>query len=412
MPALWATNGYGVILTWSNVTRGNPAVVLYQAYSPNGGAGYLSDTNIAEAQIVAGLDHRNLGYEFARLTNGGIFTLPDNYFTNNASKYFLFEGAGTGSGQLVLTITQNATNTIAQTGAWLDLHDIKEFYEAVVITNNMSGAKSNWTSAIDIVQPARFAFGDDTNLIVLVHGINVRTWDCINDAETVYKRLYWAGFHGRFAEVKWPCNLLTPIPSPLTPSVFNLSELQAYKASTAMATYLNQLRTRFPGYRLNLLVHSQGNPMVSEAIRQSGAPFDTYILTQGAMPDSGYDMNAPTNGNMAAFEIPWPTPESQPMGYHGIYTNLPGQIVNFYNPLDKVLGYWVDDQKYLKPSAYFDTSSYSYDGTNSHFVPFIGAVTSSPTRRNRARWSRAPGRTQLDARVQPPATVLYSRPLT
>jgi hypothetical protein len=38
------------------------------------------------------------------------------------------QGAGIGSGQLVLTISQNG-NVIAQTGVWLDLHDIKDFYE-------------------------------------------------------------------------------------------------------------------------------------------------------------------------------------------------------------------------------------------------------------------------------------------
>ena len=194
----------------------------------------------------------------------------------------------------MLTISQNG-NTIAQTGVWLDLHDIKDFYEQAVITDNMSGAKSTWTSTIEMVQPAISALGNDTNLIVLVHGINVRPWDCVNDAETVYKRLYWAGYQGKFAEVKWPCNLLTPIPSPLSPAVFNDSELQGYKASTALTNYLGQLRARFPGYRLNILAHSQGNTVVSEAIKRGFTSFDTYILTQGALPDSAYDVNAPVD---------------------------------------------------------------------------------------------------------------------
>jgi hypothetical protein len=201
----------------------------------------------------------------------------------------------------------------------------------------------------------------------------VRPWDCVNDAETVFKRLYWAGYQGKFAEVKWPCNLLTPIPSPLSPAVFNDSELQGYKASTALTNYLTQLRVRFPGNRLHLLVHSQGNAVVSEAIKRGGVTFDTYILTQGALPDSAYDVNAPINADIAVYDQGLHiTPEWQPMGYHGIYTNFTGRIVNFYNPLDKVLGYWVEDQKHIKPSIYFDTSYYYYDGTNSYFDPFIG----------------------------------------
>ncbi len=369
MPAL--TNaGYQVTLSW-NVSSGNPAVNLVKAIETNGGMGYLTNADIA-AEQTAGSTSSDPSYKFARVTPGQSYTFPNNFFTNNANKYFLFEGAGIGSGELVLTITQNG-QTIAQTGVWLDLHDIKDFYEQAVITDNMSGAKSTWTSTIEKVQPAISALGNDTNLIVLVHGINVRPWDCVNDSETVYKRLYWAGYQGKFAEVKWPCNLLTPIPWPLSPAVFNDSELQGYKASTALTNYFGQLRARFPGYRLNILAHSQGNTLVSEAIERGFTSFDTYILTQGALPDSAYDVNAPINAAIAVYDQGTHiTPEWQPMGYHGIYTNFTGNIVNFYNPQDKVLDYWVDDQELLKPSYYFNTSYYYYDGVNSYYDPLIG----------------------------------------
>ena len=256
---------------------------------------------------------------------------------------------------------------ICQTGAWLDLHDVKDFYERAVITNNMSGAKSNWTSTIEVVQPSvSSALGSDTNLIVLVHGINVTPQDCLHQGDTMFKRLYWAGYHGQFATVKWPCNLLTPLPSPLTIDVFNLSELQGYKASTALTTYLNGLRSRFPNYRLNILAHSQGNTVVSEAIK-NGLTFDTYILTQGALPDSAYDVNAPTDPDLTGQEVGLKkTPDWQPMGYHGVYTNLPGRIVNFYNTNDPVLKFWIIDQQDEKPSI-----NYSYDGTNCFYTDFF-----------------------------------------
>jgi hypothetical protein len=61
------------------------------------------------------------------------------------------------------------------------------------------------------------------------------------------------------------------------------------------------------------------------------------------------------------------------MGYRGIYTNFTGRIVNFYNSQDGVLNYWVTDQKLLKPSVYFDTSYYFYNGTNSYFDPPFSA---------------------------------------
>lgn len=373
MPALPASQNYTVTLNWQNVS-GNPGINLYNSVETNGGTGYLTSTNIAAQQSaitnVAGYGYGyyqiGSGVAIARITNGATFTFPASYFTNSGNKYFLFEGAGIGSGELTLTISDSNSNTIAQTGVWLDLHGVDDFFEQAVITNNMNGVRSNWTSTVEVVQPAvASASGNDTNLIVMVHGINVQYWDYLNDSETVYKRLYWAGFQGQFTAVKWPCNLLTPIPSPLTFSVFNLSELQAYKASTALTNYLKDLKTHFPGYKLNILAHSQGNAVVSEAIK-NGLTFDTYILTQGALPANAYDATATNYLPFVAQETGSNiTPKSQPMGYQGVYTNLTGRIVNFYNPNDGVLNIWKTDQIDEKPSAY-----YSYNGTNCWYTDF------------------------------------------
>ena len=365
MPQLPTSQGYTVTLSMSAVS-GSPAINLYDSVETNGGIGYLTDTNIAYQQCLAyahgsspyGIYFTGPGAAIAQITPAAPFTFPTTYFTNGGNTYFLFEGAGIGSGQLTLTISQNG-NWIAQTSAYLDLHDIKDFYEQAVITNNTSGAISNWSSTIEKEQPATSsALVNDTNLIVFVHGINVDDWYWLDDSDTVFKRLYWAGYRGKFTTVKWPCDFLTP-PQPFVISVFNQSELQAYKASMALTTYLNQLRTRFPGYRLNLLVHSQGNAVVSEAIEQ-GVPFDTYILTQGALPANSYDVNAPTDAAITNYDTGSNiTPEWQPMGYHGVYTNLTGSMVNFYNPQDAALSDWIYDQEHIKPSP-----GYFYDGTN------------------------------------------------
>jgi len=380
LPSL--TNGnYQVTLNW-NVVSGSPAINLYESVETNGGTAYLTDTNMAFLQCLAtahGSSPYNIyfsgpGAALAKITTNAPFTFSANYFTNNAARYYLFEGAGIGSGELMLTITDANSNAVVQTGLWLDLHDVRDFFEQDVVRDSTSGAKSNWTSYVETVLPAvTSGLGNDTNMIVLVHGINVRPWDCVNDAETVCKRLYWAGYQGKFTSVEWPCNLLTPIPSPLSPAVFNDSELQGYKASGALTTCLNGLKTRFPNYRLNILAHSQGNTVVSEAIK-NGAPFDTYILTQGALPDSAYDVNAPVDTDLTSQEHgEYITPESQPMGYRGVYTNsnFAGRVVNFYNPQDGVLDAWVKDQKLLKPTSYFSTAHYYFNGTDSYFYPAL-----------------------------------------
>lgn len=364
MPPLPAGQGYSVTMSMSAIS-GNPAINMVNAVETNGGTLYLTDTNTAFAQVA---DSMGFGYgqKYQTISSANSVTLPANMFTNSGNKYFLFEGAGIGEGQLTMTISQNG-NTIAQTSAYLDIHDIEDFYERAVITNNISSSSiSNWTSGVEVVQQATSsALGDDTNLIVMVHGINVGNWDWLNDSETVFKRLYWSGFNGHFCTVKWPCNYLTP-PSPLTLDVFNLSEAKAYKSSTALTTYLEQLRSRFSGYRLNLYVHSQGNAVVSEAIK-NGAPVDNYLLTQGAISDGAYDVGAATYAPFLAQETGTKiTPQWQPMGYQGVYTNLTGRIINFYNPNDPVLSVWNEDQIDDKPSGY-----YSYDGTNCWYTDFF-----------------------------------------
>jgi len=44
---------------------------------------------------------------------------------------------------------------------------------------------------------------EDTNIIVFVHGWRMGAWDYLNFSETMLKRLYWQGFHGRFVSIRW-----------------------------------------------------------------------------------------------------------------------------------------------------------------------------------------------------------------
>jgi hypothetical protein len=398
VPAL-TNSGYQVTMSWANVS-GGPAINLIQSCETNGGNGYLTQTNTAWQQISSAY------YTKYRVTTNMALTLPGSWFTNAGNKYFLFEGAGVGSGQLVMTITQNG-NTIAQVGTWLDLHDVKEYYERSIITNNISGVISNWTSGVQLVQQSTSsALGSDTNLIVLVHGFNVANDDWLIQSDTVFKRLYWAGYHGKFMTVKWPCEPITLWNGiSENTSIFNNSEIKSYKAATALKNYLSQLRTRFPDYPLNVLAHSQGNAIMGEAIEQ-GAPFDTYILTQGAMPASSYDVNAATYSLLTVAEGLVPTPEWQPMGYHGVYTNMTGRIVSYYNFQDSVLNIWNVDQSAGKPNEYANhlvsqlASYYSYDGANGWnngmFSGLFSSVLVTDPQESRAMISRS--RTQAVGR--------------
>ena len=304
--------------------------------------------------------------------------MPGSLIAAGGTQYLLFEGAGVGAGQLVLTVLENG-NPVASTSADLDLRDIKDLYQRAVITETNTGAISNWNSGFIVDKLLYPNPTQDSNLIVFVHGINVGNWDWYSEGATVFKRLYWAGYQGQFATVKWPCEFFDWTLVNNGTSVFNKSEAEAYKASAGLAAYVNGLHDFFSGYRLHLLVHSQGNAVVSEAIEQHGLAFDTYIITQGALPGSAYDTNTPTDPGLAGQEITnCPTPLSQPMGYRGAYTNLPGQIVNFYNTNDPVLKLWMFDQGAGKPDGYLvhfletPVSYYSSDGTNGWYNAALG----------------------------------------
>ena len=346
VPAITFSNGLSATLSCT-VISGSPAINVYEA-GTNVGMLYLTATNVAQSLV----SERPLGSVGVNTPGSGTLIFSSDFF-DGSNKYLLFEGAGIGEGQFTLTIYQGTT-VIAQTSTYIDLHDVDDFFERTVITNSIIGTVStNWHGEIETEQSAIVpnALGNDTNLIVFVHGFNTEDWKWLNSSETTYKRLYWAGYRGQLATVKWPCQTFDPL-------LFDLSEEDAYKASTALITYLEQLRTRYPGYRLNLLVHSQGNAFVSEAIK-NGAPFDTYILTQGAVAASAYDVNAPTNTLLLDSEIGHPTPDWQPMGYHGVYTNITtGRLINFYNTNDFVLAGWADGQAF-KPD-----DDYGSDGTN------------------------------------------------
>lgn len=381
VPALWASNGYQATLTWANVSNGNPAIKLFQAIEPDGGTRYLTDTNIAAFQTGLPLIYNtnSFCYTFANVTNGGTFTFPDNFFTNNANKYFIFEGASVGSGQLVLTITHNGQQ-VAQTGAWLDLRDVKDMYERVHITGvtNSVPPLGFLSSNYQQQNALRSTSDEDTNIIVFVHGWRMGMWDYLNFSESMFKRLYWQGYRGRFASVRWDTlshddfRLASTLQSFLT---FNSSEYRAWQSAKGLSDYLTSLKQRFPNYNVNVCSHSMGGIVMAEALKLQLAAgqhnVNNYVLMQVAVPASCYDTTFTNYPPMLAAEASQPTPNTY-RGYPGAISGaVSGHLVNFYNTNDYALATgtlpligainWEANQENYKPDTGF---GYTTDGTN------------------------------------------------
>jgi hypothetical protein len=370
------TNGnFQVTLSWGSVDYGAPAIALVNSHETNGGTLYLTDTNV-------GLSYGQYPLEtltYPRITTNSPLSLPSYLFTNSGNKYFMFEGAAAGKGELMLTISQNGS-IIGQTGVWLDLHNISDFYEQVMATNVTSTTPpSSLTSTYKIIHKG-IGMGNETpQTVVYVHGINRPPWGAQNEGETLFKRLYWSGYSGHVALFKWPCTYLPP--NNWWPYTFNLSEFYAYKSASALKSYLTDLRGRsdLPGYAIDIFAHSQGNAVASEALSE-GAPFDNYILTQGAVPAHSFDGSAPTSPVLVAADAQTPTPFAGILGgYNQCWTNFSGNIVNFFNANDFALetgsygpiaANWVVNQQTEKPDAFAGGPSYIYYPTNQTSVAY------------------------------------------
>ncbi len=382
MPTLPLDQGYTVTLSMSP-SSGNPAINLYPACESDGGSIYLTDTNVAATQIGSAY----YANELCTISNSQSYTLPVDGYGNLLFTHFLFEGAGIGEGQLMLTISQNG-NVIAQTGVWLDLHDIKDLYEQAHTENIDTAPPSTKTSVLveDKTLPANPA--ESQQVIVFVHGLNVGNWEYHDESETMFKRLYWQGYSGRFAAFDWPSPLFALIPTgtnEISYLGFNTGEYISWHSGTALKAYIDDLRNRLPEYTINLAVHSLGNVAANEAIRE-GAQVDNYVLMQAAISAGAFDGNnsALTYNYLAA--TAGSSPNANALGgYNNCFTNQ-CRRVNFYNDDDfalyegVVLGVmthtWEGNQLDYKPDTYIYFGGfnyrYSFDGTNCFYNEYAG----------------------------------------
>jgi hypothetical protein len=375
VPQLPAGQGYAVTMSMSP-SSGNPAINLYYSCETNGGIGYLTDTNIAATQTGSAYYNNAL----CTISNSQSYTLQMDGYGNLLYTHFLFEGAGIGSGELVLTISQNG-NVVAQTGVWLDLHDIKDFYEQAHIANvpttfpAMVNTTNTSTFVSDHAMPPNPA--ETNQLIVFVHGWRMGVFDYEDFSDTMFKRLYWAGYKGRFASLRWPtlsADDYRHLSELLSYTTYNRSEHIAFDSGAGTCAYFDWLRGRFPDYSIGVAAHSMGNIVMMEALKdqlaEGHSAIDNYVMMQAAVPAHCYQTNLANYNLFTAAEANYPTPDVY-RGYPGnIATAVNGQIVNFFNTNDFALVSgsffganvsWEGNEVAYKPDGHWN---YSSDGTN------------------------------------------------
>jgi hypothetical protein len=396
LPNLPASQGYTVVLE-PNQDIANPAINLYAACEANGGTGYLTDTNIATTQVnsIYGSSLGQVGVDANY--NWHTYNLPVNSNGQPLLTNFLFEGVSPGQGNLTLTIYKNG-QPVAQTFAYLNLQDIKSMYEQAVVTNVIQTwpemVQQSATSGFEVMNSPPVSAFDAKELAVFVHGWRMTQWDYQDFSDTMFKRLYWQGYQGRFASLRWPTRsrdtdtnlLFGSIPSDLI--TFDRSEHIAFESGTGAAAYFNNLRQRFTNDTISVTAHSLGNTVMMEALKElaaaNQAPMDNYVMMQAAVSASCYDTTLPSLSKFTDQEQRLITPNTYSGYAGGIDNALRGKIINFFNTNDYALatastnvnvpiygGYyisttiglsWEDCQLLTKPLFLF---GYSYNPTNS-----------------------------------------------
>jgi hypothetical protein len=261
------------------------------------------------------------------------------------------------------------------------------------------------TSGFEILSSPPYSSYDAQQLAVFAHGWQMKRWDWGRFSDLMFKRLYWQGYQGRFASLRWPTRsaetdtnlLLGLIPSDFL--TFDRSEHIAFKSGTGAAAYFNDLRDRYTNYIISACAHSMGNTVMMEALKElaasNQAPLDNYVMMQAAVAAHCYDTTVPSFQLFLDAEANITQTPNTYAGYAtGIDNALRGSIVNFFNPVDYALATatneltglnvsWEGNERLFKPLSFFGyyyiaTNDFAFVTTNQFTVAF--GITNLQTR--------------------------------
>jgi probable HAF family extracellular repeat protein len=375
-------------LRWKTVAPGTaPAINIYPSADEEGSDSYLKNETAAQAQI-SGAFNDAVGdiNNVQTIGPGTLFIFKSDYWNGlsaeNTTKAFLFEGVSEGKGELEIVFFDQAYNEIGNGGSiWLDLKNIKKMYQRASATPDPltplpynSTSSSFDESAVNYtpdVSP-RFEQPPDEaeQCLVFVHGWRMSYDDSINFSETMFKRLWWQGYKGRFAAFRWATQTST--------TSYNTSEWLAWKYGKSLANYVeNYIKRGVPNYTVSVAAHSMGNIVTGSALKR-GMTLNTYMLMQAAVPSGCYNDSVNNYNKFLNAEATNPTPDSQAQkGYRlflqSVVENV-GKLVSFFNIDDyalatgttPVLGWpyptnWEKNEVDYKPNRFNEADSLSGD---------------------------------------------------
>jgi hypothetical protein len=366
-------------LKWVNTTNA-PGIKITTA-SGTDGLDYLTDTTGAAATAQRAQDPNDpndgtmtMEGDFGRLairdandshtnitpgagSSAADFVFPQWVWTNlsetSSTTHFIFEGTSRGQGQLEIVFLKSDGQTLMGQGGslWLDIRDVKEMYQRAIASgagptyspptepyssNSSTFNASSLGTTVDTNNAFSQPWDETKQCVIFVHGWYTGYYQYIDYSETMFKRLWWQGYKGRFIGYNWPA--LSGA------STYNPSEWNAWIYGTPFMKYVNSIKNQFTP--MTVAGHSQGNVVVGSAIEQ-GLQFDNYIMLQAALPTGCYTTSG-TSGNQYNNYGPFvtqeetvPTPNlASSLGYRTYITPNMGNVGSyncFYNPNDFAL---------------------------------------------------------------------------
>jgi hypothetical protein len=140
--------------------------------------------------------------------------------------------------------TNGQTVTIGHAKIYLDLRDIRTFYEAYTVGEVPMQLSSPPTllPTSQMYDPNDTYFSDN-HYLLYVHGWNMSNDDKDAYANCAYKRLWWNGYRGKFGTFRWPTrNGFTAFYSPLSqPQNYDDSEYIAWQSGVIFGQWLPNL---------------------------------------------------------------------------------------------------------------------------------------------------------------------------
>ena len=366
------------------------------------------DTSIKGTTQEQILTANNKGH-FVTLRAGTEYRLSQNdidtFFGDDGKGAFIFEGirpcAGDPASCYVELSFRSKENNKPDSDevvskVYLDLHDIKDFYQHVTAgtaqnkgdtyyTEDAEGDRvvrayyafhAKYQGMIETKSPKKLNIYDglfpasevNKDLVVFVHGWRMLDAEKISFAETSFKRLYWSGYKSQFATFSWPTGWFEKpayLYSGISVLGYVLGNERNYDRSEEVARRVGAdfrewlINTPLPN--VHIIAHSMGNVVVSEALNYNGSGnlVASYTASQAATAAGSYDSNA----NDMVHQLQVPSFLACP--FSGGSTKNPEEAWRCYN-IDNELE--IDDTPYDMPPDLYRYNFVESDGQSGFIV--------------------------------------------